>query len=210
MLLQSQVGAQATNPALGVNTPAMLRSGRLAELIMQELHGRYYETAYNKALFATANQAAVATSAAFVTTYTGLCLSNPIGSTVNLVLNKVGIAQILAQTTTLALGLMTGFNNGTNVTHTTPLTPSNNFVNGPSGQGLVDAAATLPTAPVLRDIFGEIGTAAVSAYGVQPFQLIDLEGSVILPPGGYACVYTNIASVAASLLLSMQWEEVPT
>jgi len=210
MLLQSQVGAQATNPALGVNTPAMLRSGRLAELIMQELHGRYYETAYNKALFATANQAAVATSAAFATTYTGLCLSNPIGSTVNLVLNKVGIAQILAQTTTLALGLMTGFNNGTNVTHTTPLTPSNNFVNGPSGQGLVDAAATLPTAPVLRDIFGEIGTAAVSAYGVQPFQLIDLEGSVILPPGGYACVYTNIASVAASLLLSMQWEEVPT
>jgi hypothetical protein len=181
----------------------------MGDAIVSELHGRYYEAAYRRSMFSGANQAAVALSAAFALAYTGLCLSNPIGSTVNLVLNKATFAQILAQTTTLAVGLMVGYNGGTNVVHTTPLVPGNNYAGGAAPVGLLDAAATLPTAPTLRYLIGEIGTAAITAYGPVIGPTADLEGSIVIPPGGYVCLYANAASVAASILASFQWEEVP-
>ena len=37
----------------------------------------------------------------------------------------------------------------------------------------------------------------------------DLEGSIILPPGAYAVLYTSAVMVASSLLASFSWEEVP-
>jgi hypothetical protein len=35
-----------------------------------------------------------------------------------------------------------------------------------------------------------------------------MEGSVVIPPGGYAAIYTSAASVASSLAFGMMWEEV--
>jgi hypothetical protein len=36
-----------------------------------------------------------------------------------------------------------------------------------------------------------------------------MEGSVILPPGAYAAIYTSTVSGAGSLAASFQWEEIP-
>jgi hypothetical protein len=54
-------------------------------------------------------------------------------------------------------------------------------------------------------------TGLTGAITVTPGFLnqIDLEGSIILPPGGFAAIYTSTVSGAASLWASMQWEEVP-
>jgi hypothetical protein len=208
MQVQGQSGNPPTTASLGVGTAAPLRQGNMGEAIVSELHGRYYEATYRKSTFAAATQAALASTAAFATTYTGLCLSNPIGSNVNLVLNKIGFASILAQTTALAFGIMTGFNASTNVTHTTPGAPSSNFVGGAAGVGLVDTAATLPVAPTLRQVLGVVDTGATTVATVDACEY-DLEGDIIIPPGGFAAIYTSSASVAASLLASMAWEEVP-
>ena len=199
---------QTTNTSLPQGGQQQPRGGKLGETVMQELHGRYYETTYNKAMFSAANQAAMTTSAALTTTYTGLSLSNPINSNVNLVLCKVGVAAILAQTSPLAVGLLAGINAGTNVTHTTALTPANNFIGQPAGQGKADSSATLTGTPVLLQLLGSFGTGATTVDQADAFT-VDLEGSIVIPPGGYVALYTSAASAASSLLASFSWEEVP-
>lgn len=63
-------------------------------------HGKYYASVYGVsaaapggarpgAVFRVSNQAAAAITAALATTYTGLCLSNPAGSGVNLAVKRV-------------------------------------------------------------------------------------------------------------------------
>lgn len=193
-----------TNP-----TNLALRVGPTSELIIDELHGRYYETTVRKAMFSGSNLAGVTTTAAFATTYTGYCLSNPIASTVNLVLTKVSYTPVVAQTAALILGIMTGYSSSTNVTHTTALVPLSNFVGQPAGTGLIDSSATLPIAPTRLILLDTLLTGAITTT-TSGGRLIDMEGSVVIPPGGFAAFYTSAASVASSLAFSMMWEEVST
>ncbi len=188
---------------------ALSRAGRTGESIVQELHGRYYEQTIRGNVFAGGIVGQV-TTVGLATTYTGLCLSNPITSSVNLVLLKAGYAFLVAFTAAASVGLMTGYNAGTNVTHTTPVTPrSQKFVGSTgTGTGLLDSAATLPTAPVINTILGAGLTGAITTTPLVPYTLYDLEGSLILPPGAYVAFYTSTASGTASASLSFCWEEV--
>ncbi len=182
-----------------------LRSGNLAELITQELHGRYYEQVYRKNMFWAANQAAQAISVALATTYTGLCLSNPAGSGVNLVLNKVGIALSVAPAAIAPIGLITGYLSTGLVTHTAALVPASALIG--SGQNPVakaDSQATLVGTPAwTKMLMGGFTAAALPSAGPS---LIDLEGAIILPPGAYAAIG---ALTAVTGLFSILWEEVP-
>lgn len=206
-LSQFIVGPQAVNAGDGALLDG--RAGKTGEQIIQQLHGRYYETASRRAMF-SGSITGQATTVGLATTYTGLVLSNPVGSPVNLVINKVGYAFIVAFAAGATIGIMTGYNQATNVTHTTPVTPRNQFFNSASGGvGLLDSAATLPTAPTLNQILSAGLTGAITTTPVVPNGLVDLEGSIILPPGGYAAFYTSTASGAAGGAFSIQWEEVP-
>ena len=208
MIVQGQSGPVASTASIAPGTQVPLRQGNMGDAVVSELHGRYYESAYRGSLFGASAQAALATTAAFALAYTGLCLSNPNGSGKNLVINKAALSSIVAQTSALAVGIMVG-SSATAVVHTTPATVQNALV-GQAGAavGCVDTACTLPVAPVLHSILGTIGTGATT---VDQFDggLYDLEGSIVLAPGAFACFYTNVASVAASLVPSIKWEEVP-
>lgn len=210
MLIQGQVGPVSTTSSVSAGTIAPGRQGNMGELIVSEVQPRYYEAAYRRALFNGANQVGTVTTVGLATTYTGLCLSNPVGSTVNLVLTKVGFAFLVAFAAGSAIGLMQGYNSGTNVTHTTPGTPRSAFFGaGAVGVGLIDVACTFPTAPFVTHIFAAGLTGAITTAPMVPGTLPDLEGGVILPPGAYAAIYTSTVSAAASLFGSMQWLEVP-
>lgn len=209
MLIQGQVAPIASTASIAPGTQAPLRQGNLGEVIVNELHGRYYESAYRRAIFSAANQAAVATVALGTTTYTGLSLSNPVGSTVNLVLLKASWANSVAVPTAGFVALETGYNAGSNVTHTTPATVYNHYIGvGSAGVGLADVSSTLPTAPVARMFLAQTGTVATTAYGCGPASFVDLEGSIILPPGAYVAFYT-FATNTAAWWFSFTWEEVP-
>ena len=209
MILQGQVGPLATTSGISDGTAATLRLGKLGDLIKSDLNPKYYELAYRRALF-NGGIVGQVTSAALSTTYTGLCLSNPIGSTVNLVIVKVGYSFSVAFAAAAAIGLMTGFNSGTNVTHTTPVTPRSQFFGvGPSGQGLLDSAATLPTAPTINTILGVGLTGAITTVPSIPNSLVDIGGSIVLPPGAYCAIYTSTASGAAGGNFSFTWAEIP-
>jgi hypothetical protein len=208
MQLQATVGAPSATQQPGQQPN--LRAGGLSDLIVSEFLGRYGEATYRRQSFSGATQAGVATSAAFATGYVGLCLSNPLGSSVNLHLNKVGYSSIVAQTVAMAIGLMVGYSASANVTHTSPLTPRSNFVGvGAPGVGMLDSAATLPAAPTLQAVLGTLDTGALTVAVGSGLTLGDLESSIILPPGGFACIYTTSAAAAGSILASFGWQEQP-
>jgi hypothetical protein len=210
MITQLNIGpGNATVASLGPGTTPTLRGGNMGDLIVSELHGRYYESTYRRAVMNGAIAGQV-TTVGLATTYTGLCLSNPIGSTVNLVLLKCGFAFSVAFAAASAIGIMTGYNSSTNVTHTTPVTPRSQFFGvGAAGTGLLDSSATLPTAPTLNTILGMGLTGAITTVPQVLTSIVDLEGSIILPPGAYAAFYTSTVSGAAAGHFSFTWEEVP-
>ena len=205
MQIFNQVGPVATTTSLAAGTPVITRSGQLGDLIMSELHSPLYEQTYRRNRFSAANQAATVTTIGLATTYTGLAISNPVGSTVNVVIEAVGAAFMVAPAASLAFGIATGYNSSTNVTHTTPVTPKNEFTGvGASPAALTDVAATLPTAPTVERIL-----ASVSAAIQTGPMFFEIKGGIILPPGGYAILYTSAVSGTAGFFGSILWEEVP-
>lgn len=203
-VFQGQVGPLATNVSLSPGTQPVMRLGNMGEQIISELHGRYYEATKQRSMFTIANQAAVATSAALATAWTGLLIGNPTTSTVNLVVNKFGYAQTAVASAATTIGLMTGVG----ATVTTSLTPRNRFVGGAAGQGLSNAGQTLPGTPVLETIITSVGTLATTGYATSAMNIVDLEGSIILPPGAFLATYSTAANTAA-WIFSFAWEEVP-
>lgn len=184
----------------GANGP--LRMDRQASLIVAQSHGKYSEAAIRGNLFLFSTQAAQATTVALATTYTGLCLSNPAGSPVNLVLLQVGAVLTTAQVAVSSVGLIGNYS-GTQVTHTTPGSPISTFLGRPGGYGKVDTAATIPT-PVWLQQYG--GSFTAGALGSHSPQIIEVDGSIVVPPSAFVCIGSL---TALSGFFSMLWEEVP-
>jgi len=209
MIIQGQVGAVATSSSLAAGSQTISRFGNMGDQIISELHGRYYETTYRRAMFLAANptgQTTTAVTSGTTTAIVGILVSNPINSPVNLVLNKVGYTVSVAPAAIMPMFLGVGYNAGTNVTHTTALTVRNAFVGvGASGYGTADSSFTLPTAANFTHLLGNVFTTVTTNSPT----FVDLEGSVVLPPGAYAGIFSTVAAGSAGFFGSMSWEEVP-
>lgn len=209
MIIQGQVGPSATTASLAPSSQPVMRLGNMGDQIVSELHGKYYETTYRRNMF-FGGIVGQTTTVGLATTYTGLCLSNPIGSPVNIVITQAGYAFLVAFAAASSVGIMTGYNSGTNVTHTTPVTVRSQFVGiGQAGVGLLDSASTLPTAPFINTVFGAGLTGAITTTPFGVGGLVDINGMIILPPGAYAAFYTSTASGTNSSSFSFSWEEIP-
>lgn len=197
-----QITGFVGNPvAAAPGTNALLRVGAQSDLINSNLHGPYYEQGYRGNMFRIANQAAVSTTAGLATTWTGLAISNPAGSGVNAVINYFTVSQVAAGVAG-AVGIMTGAGAAAG-----SLVPKNAIIGGPTGKVIASAGATIAT-PVLDITLGSIGSVATTAYGLAAGIDMDLQGSIIVPPGFYAASYTTAATTTA-LIFGFQWEEVP-
>ena len=197
-----QVTGYIGNQAKVADGPgSVLRQGNLGELMVSELHGRYYEQAMRGNMYRVANQATVTTTAALATTWTGLAISNPAGSGVNAVINLFTVAQF-AVGAAAAVGIMT-----CSCAAAGSLVPKNAIVSGTTGKVTASAGATIST-PVLDMVVGQVGSLATTGYGLTPGLVVDLGGSIIIPPGFFAASFTSIVTTSA-LLFGFQWEEVP-
>lgn len=177
------------------------RFGNQNDQLVTELHGRYYEQALRGNMYRICSQAAVTTTAALATTWTGLAISNPAGSGVNAVINLFSVSQF-AVGAAAAVGIMTGSGAAAGT-----LVPKNALVSGATGKVTASAGATIAT-PVLDITIGQVGSLATTGYGLTPGLVVDLGGSIIVPPGFYAASFTSIVTTTA-LLFGFQWEEVP-
>lgn len=204
MALEQMVVGPQQNPISA--QPVIARAGCQGDTIVSELHGRYYEQTFRGNMFSASVQAVATTTVGLATTYTGLVISNPVTSSINMILNKVSLMQSVIQSTQVeAFAIAVGFNATTNVTHTTPLTTrSNKIGSGLVSVGLADISATLPTAPFYHTFVSNTATATQNSAGAL---VDDLEGSIILPPGGYALWVTPAQASVAGMWFSFNWEE---
>lgn len=179
------------------------RAGQQRDAWYSSRHGSLYSATYGTptlgttaavagAVFSASNATTTTLTVGLATTYTGICLSNPAASTVNLAVRKVGIA-ISATTVANAFGLATGWSAAGVVTHTTPITgilanyigaatASGSVALAAASQAKVDAACTLVGTP-LYSLFLS-GAAATSVFG----GLFSVDDGIIIPPGGWCAV----------------------
>lgn len=152
-------------------------------------------------LFGVCNQAAVATTAALATTWTGLCVSNPALSGKNMILHEFGFSQTVAASADGAVGLLSA----TIAAPASAVTIQNQKLGGATSTMLADDGATL-VGPALQRVFGAIGTLAVTGYGSGPQFVYKAGGSIVIPPGFTIGTYTTKATTA-SLIFYFVWEE---
>lgn len=211
MLLQNVVG----QPAAGGNNAIVNgRSGQLGDAIVSELHGRYYETTYrgNGFLLSVSTAAAVTAYAGAAAGTPMLALFNPVGSGKNAVLTKVAIGNVVAASAagTVAFGLY--FGTTAAITQATTVAPwamnsqlqSGSVMTGFRNVALTSGSAASNVIPVATYYWATAAGAALVTGGP-----IDLEGSIIIPPGSYVALGGSAALTSATWIGSMQWEEVP-
>ena len=195
-LIQGVVGNQSNADSAN---PVSARSGQQGDLIVSELHGRYYEATVRGNMFGITG-GLTTTTAAGAATFTGLLVVNPVGSGVNLAVNKVFIAQPIALTAETELGIMYGPNT---VCATKLTTISNRLPGGRPSYATASAGETLVPAMTSFIVISSGGTA------VQPVNYShDFEGGLVIPPGYSFASYTSRVTTTACVF-SFQWEEVP-
>lgn len=182
------------------------RLDRTGAQVVTDAHPRFGEAALRGTLFSVASQAVATTTVGLATTYTGLVLSNPVTSPVNLVLIRATLMQSVIQATQPeAYAIAYGYSPNTNVTHSTPATPQPTRIgSGATPSAKADTSATLPVAPLYGEFVSQTSTATA-----QPTQAsILFDGSTVLLPGAYALWVTPAQASVAGMWFSFLWEEV--
>ena len=204
---------------VGINNAASISPGLMAnpslgpqqDQLVTQLHGQYFEQCRRNNRF-FASVVGQVTTVGLATTYTGLCLSNPLGSGKLIVVDKVSYAFLVAFAAASAVGIMVGYSASTDVTHTTPVTVRQARIGGamntPACVGKVDSAATLSATPVIHTIMDAGLTGAITTTPKAGPNVYELGGGLILEPGAFAAIYTSTASGAASMGASWKWHEI--
>jgi len=121
------------------------------------------------------------------------------------------VAFVVAQTNAAAIGVAAGQSSTALSGTLTSVAPSSDLIGSgaqPTAQLYSSASITLPVTPVLKRIIGAVDTGALTV-GTFGSGIVDLEGGIILPPGGFATIYSSATGTASSFFGSMAWTEVP-
>lgn len=233
MILQGQVGAPQASIATGTNPP--VRQGQLGDVIVSELHGRFYEQAYRGAFFRSGTTAVVAGTAnhgtangASATLATAaaatpmLGLWNPVSSGVNVVLTQAQLAAYANTVTTPApFGALVWHISLGNSAITTGLLPFNSKTLTQTGS-MVKAFAGATALTGLTNIMTPLevsdfvtggqsiayGTLANTAVSTPTVGIQNFDGQLIIPPGAVLALYNTAATTTYSFSGRLLWEEV--
>ncbi len=236
MAMQSEMLGQVGPQVLADGVIATARQGKTGELIVQELHGRFFEQTYRgnfyrigtTTIVAGASTMGTATglSATLATAATGvpmLGIWNPLTSAVYAVLTQAAIQAYANTVTTPASfgGLVWCVSPG-NSAISTGLVPFNSktlaqqgsAVKGFAGATALTGLSIVPTAIENSDFqsggqsiaYGTIGNTAIVPTMVQ---VQNFDGQLFVPPGCVLALYNTSASTSFSFTGRLLWEEVP-
>lgn len=179
------------------------RAGQQGDLIVSELHGRFYEQVYRGNVYSLETQGTgITTTAALATTWTGLGVANPAASGKNLVLLGFTCAQF-AVGAAATIGIMGGVG-----TIASTLTPQNRLIGGTNASVMNGSAGATISTPVLIATYGSVGSVATTGYGLEAGLYVPVDGAIVVPPGSFIASYTAIVTTSA-LQFGFMWEEVP-
>jgi len=212
MNLTTQVGPTTNSD----NTNPQVRSGKAAEIIVSELHGKYAEQTYRGNVFWACMTAGVILPAPASTANNPFTLANPAGSGKNL--NLISFDMIMTVIPGTPLTGLYGLYVNTNVIAAavtgTAIVPLPGLI-GSNFQPVAKpfSTSTLPAAPTLilpfaNKITGEVAT-VVPIMGLPSFH-IDFDGKMSIAPGSAITPQQTVADTTnATILCAMCWEELP-
>jgi hypothetical protein len=207
------VGNQGqTQKQTGQNVTAGL--GEFTELLATELQPRYYEQAYRGNVFFAANQAAATFAANGLTTSSavGLCVYNPPSSSKNIVPVQFEVLVTNVVTNTPDVQVLAVVSSSYSA-----LTPATNTAITPvcsKGAGTATSVAICAQSltfasntTIWKGLFNAyITTTVATAIPTENYSLLDVAGSLVIPPGmGMAMICSN----ASTGILSATWMEIP-
>lgn len=189
--------------------------GGAGDMWTSQRRGQDYAATYQGNVGIGSNTTGRTISNGLATTYTGLCLSNPAASGVNLSVMRVSGMIAVAPAGVLGLALITGWSAAGVVTHTTAAVAYNAIIGGATpniGNTLVakvDEACTLVgTSANAPQWLGPLASSVASTNEVSFDRRVD--GGIIIPPGGYLAVGSLLAAGPTNGFLgAFQWEEIP-
>ena len=210
------------------STVVTARGSRDGSTVVQDSHGRFQEAALRGNLFSGGMTTTAITNATFTTGTLGatatpiLGVYNPLGSGKNLVILQAKVSPVnTALQTTGAGALMwaTSTNNVAISTGNAPLNRGTLQTTGSVAKDMSGVALTgLTNNLVVRDA-SALGSGAMSnlstlqtAAGLMPSQVVsvdNIDGSIVVPPGGVLALLSTTTAVAISAASSIMWEEVP-
>jgi hypothetical protein len=204
----SDLSLQRVGPQIGgTGTATPFRADMTGAQVVADAHGRYAEAARRGSLFIAHNVAAQAISVALATTYTGLCISNPLGNTKNLELLGAGLALSVAPAAIASIHIIGGYSPTTSIVHTTPLAApgiQNCLLGtGAPSTAKADSAATIVNPGYVLPLMGGFTAAALPS---PPLVWYDVAGLLVLPPGAWVALGALTAVTGFS---AFAWEETP-
>lgn len=219
----------ANQVAIGVqNNPdssniVTARGGKQGEQMVSELHARWYEQTYRGNLFstgsgATALSANTVTLVAATTPIVGVW--NPPSSGVNLIILQIAVsAYANTLTTPVGLGgfvLASSVGNLAISTGSAPFSRKTMALSGsqakafPGGVALTGLTNNLVVFDGLEiAVPGPATFSTTTAIVLGGAGVANIDGSLIVPPGGVLALLNTTSTVTMSAVSRMLWEEVP-
>lgn len=224
--LALQVGPQVA----GDGAPAIARGGKSAELVVQELHGRFYEQAYRGALFSGGMTLTSISNATFTSGTLGATCTpivgvwNPSTSKYNLVILQALLGVTYTAATNTGGGPYVWAVSTGNAVITTGIVPWSRLTLAQSGSsaGAKVYAGTALTGLTANLVvvqgsalaggsggnFSQVDTAVGFTPVVAGSATENFDGSLIVPPGGVLALLATTTPVAHSATSGILWEEV--
>ena len=227
MLLQLEPGVQQ-NADGALNTA---RAGKTGEMIVSELHGRFYENCYRNNLFSISSKLTALSAATATATSLGsgaqpiVGVWNPINSPVNIVLLQSAMRDAINTATSVAPGdfvwaVSTGnyapltagtspfsrktLNNSGSQTMAFTLSGGQVLTGLTNNLVIIEPAADFNSASALLTTTIAAATPTPSAAAAQNF-----DGSWIIPPGGVLALMNTLSTTTHSVAARLLWAEIP-
>lgn len=224
MQLTGNVGPQTLSDG-PVNAP--FRQGRSGDLVVSELSGRFFESNFRGTLFSDGMTTTSISNATFTTGTLGATCTPIVGlwnpsTTSSLVILQATLAVVITNATSTGPGAYVWASSLGNNGITTGSVPFNRKTGAASGsiaKGMSGVALTaLTTTLVVRHgsalgggnsgNFSFVGTAAGPPTTLAGF-VENIDGAIIVPPGGVLALLSTTTAVAHSAASSILWAEVP-
>ncbi len=217
MLIQGVTQAPTNVSGTDGNNYTVLQ-GKQAELVVAELHGKYYTQAYRGSVFWGSTASAGVLIPIASTTAPTFALWNPAGSGVNAALIKYMVGWVATTGTAgnIQFAFTTGNGSsvatGASISAFTTGTPTNGLI----GSGIASKMKFTPSAATISvagTLLGTTGMSQLTTTGtsttVPMWQLqMDFDGTLVVPPGGL--IFTvGSAALTSTFTQTLVWEEVP-
>lgn len=209
MLLEGTVGESGATFGLGEKVDHPVRLGRQGDLIVSDLHARYYTQAYYQNLYWAR---AVVTAPVIFTTAAGTggpLIWNPVNSKTNVVV--LGLSLAVTTVTTVAAGLgITGASGQTSApTSTTAIDSQQNaYIGGAASTATPFRVGTPTNAGTFFIPFFHLHTGALTT-DTSGAHWVDIGGSVVCPPGSWVAVAASATATTTVAQIGMLYVEVP-